>query len=105
MGRSLASPQINLSLMKRVENLIQAREIVARKSMKGGQVFQKIDVEQTVVQKGESHLLQKLPVSSKPGALPRRGPSVSSPSRWTGSTSNASCKRSPHRGRANWMRS
>jgi hypothetical protein len=60
MGLSLGSPEINLSLMKRVENLIQALGIAARKTMKGIQIFQKIDVEQIVVKKGEIYLLQRI---------------------------------------------
>jgi hypothetical protein len=60
MGLSLASPEINLSLMKRVENLTKAFGIHARKTMKGVQIFQKIDVEQIVVQKGEIYLLQRI---------------------------------------------
>jgi hypothetical protein len=56
-GLSAASPEVNLSLMKRVENLMQALRI---KKPSGATLYQILDVEQIVVKKGEIYLLQRI---------------------------------------------
>jgi hypothetical protein len=56
-GLSAAPPEVNLSLMKRVENLMQMLQGLTGP---GTTLFQHIDVEQITVQRGEVYLLQRI---------------------------------------------
>lgn len=56
-GLSAAPPEVNLSLMKRVENLMQALRVG---KPAGSNLYQIIDVEQIVVSRGEIYLLQRI---------------------------------------------
>jgi hypothetical protein len=56
-GLSDAPPEVNLSLMKRIENLMQALRL---RKPPGSQLYQIIDVEQIVVKRGEIYLLQRI---------------------------------------------